>query len=249
MRHTYEGKVLQGKFLERKNRFIAEVEVDGEVILSHLKNTGRMRELLVKGATCYIMEAKNPNRKTKYDFLSIEHEDRLINLDSQVPNKVIADGFLNGEIDGWEEIDFLKREVKVGSSRLDMLVEKCGQRLYVEVKGVDLMLGKGRASFPDVPTTRGSKHLKELAALVEGGAKAMVIFCLHRDDAVDFRPNYKMDPEFFNNFYDALDKGVEARAYTCKIGPDYIELDKEINILSRDQALKEFEEEKNESSC
>lgn len=249
MRHTYQGKILQGKFVCRKNRFIAEVEVDGEVVLSHLKNTGRMRELLVKGATCYIMEAKNKNRKTKYDFLSIDHEGRLINLDSQVPNKVIADGFLNGEISGWEDIDFLKREVQVGSSRLDMVLEKCGDRLYVEVKGVDLMLGKGRASFPDAPTSRGSKHLKELAALVEAGAKAMVIFCLHRDDAVDFRPNYKMDPEFFNNFYDALDKGVEARAYTCKVGPDYIELDKEIKILNRDQALREFEEEKNESSC
>lgn len=243
MRHIYDGKILQGKFVSRKNRFIAEVEVDGEIVLSHLKNTGRMRELLVKGATCYIMEAKNPNRKTKYDFLSIDHKGLLVNLDSQVPNKVIADGFLNGQISGWEDIDFLKREVTIGNSRLDMVVEKAGERLYVEVKGVDLMLGKGRASFPDAPTTRGSKHLKELASLVEAGAKAMVIFCLHRDDAVDFRPNYKMDPEFFNNFYDALEAGVEARAYTCKVGPDYIELDKEIKILSRDQALKEIEEE------
>lgn len=243
MRHIYDGKILQGKFVSRKNRFIAEVEVDGEIVLSHLKNTGRMRELLVKGATCYIMEAKNPNRKTKYDFLSIDHKGRLINLDSQVPNKVIADGFINGQISGWEDIDFLKREVTVGSSRLDMVIEKCGDRLYVEVKGVDLMLGKGRASFPDAPTTRGSKHLKELASLVEAGAKAMVIFCLHRDDAVDFRPNYKMDPEFFNNFYDALDKGVEARAYTCKVGPAYIELDRQIKILSKDQAVAELEEE------
>ncbi len=244
MRCIYDGKVLQGKFLNRQNRFIAEVEVDGETVLSHLKNTGRMRELLVKGATCYIVEAKNKNRKTKYDFLSIAHQGLLVNLDSQVPNKVIADGFLNGQISGWEDIDSLKREVTIGKSRLDMVVEKDGEKLYVEVKGVDLMLGKGRASFPDAPTTRGSKHLKELASLVEAGARAMVIFCLHRDDAVDFRPNYKMDPEFFNNFYDALDRGVEARAYTCKVGPDYIELDKEIKILSKDQALKEFEEEK-----
>lgn len=202
-----------------------------------------MRELLVKGAICYIMEAKNSNRKTKYDFLSIDHKGRLINLDSQVPNKVIADGFLNGEIAGWKDIDSLKREVTVGSSRLDMVVEKCGEKLYVEVKGVDLMIGKGRASFPDAPTTRGSKHLKELISLVKAGAKAMVIFCLHRDDAYDFRPNYKMDPEFFNNFYDALEAGVEARAYTCKVGPNYIELDKEIKILNRDQAVAELEEE------
>ncbi|MDO5028680.1 MAG: DNA/RNA nuclease SfsA [Bacillota bacterium] len=242
MRYIYDGKILEGRIISRPNRFLAEVDLDGQLVLCHVKNTGRMRELMVKGAKCYIREVNNPNRKTKYDVISLVHKGILVNIDSQIPNRVIADAFENSQIRGWENPDSLRREVSVGKSRLDMLVEKDGQKLFVEVKGVDLMKADFQATFPDAPTTRGTKHLRELEDLVKKGNQAMVIFCLHREDAKDFRPNFKMDPEFFKTFYEVLQAGVQARAYTCKVGRDYIELDKEIKILSKEEAKSELDQ-------
>lgn len=236
MKYVYSGKILEGVFVSRPNRFIAEVDVNGKLCTCHVKNTGRMKELLLSGKKCFIREAENPNRKTKYDFISIEHEGLIVNLDSQIPNKVVEDAFLNSEIRGWEKPDLVKREVAVGDSRLDMLVEKNQERLFVEVKGVDLIKEKGHALFPDAPTTRGAKHIRELKKIAEAGGKAMVIFLLHREDAIDFRPHFELDPKFSESFYDAMDSGVEARAYTCKIGKDFIEFYKEIKILSREEA-------------
>lgn len=231
MRYIYDGKFLKGIFLNRPNRFIAEVEVDGEVLICHVKNTGRMTELLVPGKTCYIMKAKNLNRKTKFDLISIEHEGIIVNLDSQIPNKLISDAFLNGQIRGWENIDSLKREVTVGNSRLDIRVTRGKEKLFVEVKGVDLIKEGGHAMFPDAVTARASRHLRELEELVEAGHKSMVIFLIAREDAVDFRPHYEMDSVFSDTFYEVMESGVEARAYLSKVGYNYIELGREIPIL------------------
>ena len=238
MKYKYIGNMLEGKFLNRPNRFIAEVELNGEVVICHVKNTGRMRELLVPGKKCWILESSNPNRKTKYDLVSVEHSGIIINLDSQITNRVVADAFINGEIFGWENPDLVKREVKVGNSRLDMRVNKGGKSLFVEVKGVDLVKENNRAMFPDAPTIRGTKHLRELEELVKNGENAMVIFLIARDDPVDFRPHHEMDPLFSETFYDVLDSGVEARAYLTKNTFDTIEFHKEIRILSREEAYK-----------
>lgn len=231
MKYIYDGKFLEGIFLNRPNRFIAEVEVNGKVLICHVKNTGRMTEILIPGKKCYIMEAKNLKRKTKYDLISIEHEGIIINLDSQIPNKVIADGFLNNEIKGWENSDGILKEVAVGKSRLDMKVIKGDRQLFVEVKGVDLIKNNNHAMFPDAVTTRGTRHLRELEEIVKSGNEAMVIFLIAREDAIDFRPNYEMDPVFSDTFYKVLKSGVKARAYLSKVGYNFIELGKEIPIL------------------
>lgn len=240
MKYVYTGEFVEGIFLNRPNRFIAEVKLGDEEVIAHVKNTGRMKEILIPGKKVYLQKALNPNRKTKYDLISIEHGDRFINLDSQIPNKVIADAFLNNEIRGYENIDFLKREVTFQSSRLDMLVEKDNKKTYVEVKGVDLIKHNGHAMFPDAVTDRGIRHLRELRDLVELGHGAMVIFMIARDDAVDFRPHYEMDFKFSETFYEVIEKGVEARAYTTNVGYNYIELKKEVPILSKKEAFMSY---------
>lgn len=237
MRYIYDGNFIKGKFLSRPNRFIGEVEVNGEVLICHVKNTGRMTEILTPGKKCFIMEAKNPNRKTKYDLITIEHDGILVNLDSQIPNKVVADAFLNSEIRDWENPDGIQREVTVGKSRLDMKVLKGGEKLFVEVKGVDLIKDGNHAMFPDAVTIRGSRHLKELEELVRMGYKAMAIFLIAREDAVDFRPHFEMDPVFTKTFYEVLENGVQARAYLTKVGYNYIEFGKEIPILSKGEVF------------
>lgn len=229
--YQYPGIFHQGIFLARPNRFIAEVQIHSEVVVCHVKNTGRMTELLVPGRTCYIMEALNPNRKTKYDLIAVEYEDTIVNLDSQVPNKVVEDAFLEGQIRSYEEATGVRREVTVGDSRLDMVVELGGRKLYVEVKGVDLLLGDGLAAFPDAPTTRGTKHLLSLKQLVEEGNEAMALFLIQREDVTSFRPYYERDPLFAKTFYEVVDAGVQARAYTCKVGPAYIDFGHEVEIL------------------
>ncbi|MFB0971909.1 MAG: DNA/RNA nuclease SfsA [Tissierellia bacterium] len=231
MKYIYDGNFIEGIFLNRPNRFIAEVDVNGKVVICHVKNTGRMTEILTPGKKCYIMEAKNLNRKTKYDLISIEHAGIIVNLDSQIPNKVIADGFLNSEIRGWENPDGILREVAVGKSRLDMKVVKGERQLFVEVKGVDLIKNKNHAMFPDAVTVRGTRHLRELEEIVKLGFDAMVIFLIAREDAIDFRPHYEMDPVFSDTFYEVLKTGVEARAYLTNVGYNFIELGKEIPIL------------------
>lgn len=229
MRYEYEGIFHEGTFLSRPNRFLAELDLDGELVLAHVNNTGRMDEILVPGNTSYIREAQKPNRKTKYDLISIISGSIYVNLDSQIPNKIIADAFLNSEIRGYEEPDMVKREVTIGGSRLDMVVSKGDRDLYVEVKGVDLIIN-GQARFPDAVTKRGTKHLRELEQLTDHGHEAMVVFLVQRNDADSFMPNYQRDPEFAESFYQVIKNGVKARAYLTEVGPDYIELANEIPI-------------------
>lgn len=237
MRYIYDGKFIEGIFLSRPNRFLAEVQVGKEIKVCHVKNTGRMTEILTPGKTCYIMEAKNPNRKTMYDLISIEHDGVIVNLDSQIPNRVVADAFLSNEVRNWENPDGIQREVTVGNSRLDMKVIKGSKELYVEVKGVDLIKKGNHAMFPDAITVRGSRHLRELEELVKLGHSAMVIFLIAREDAIDFRPHYEMDPVFARTFYEVLETGVEARAYLTNVGYNYIEFGKEIPILSKGEVF------------
>lgn len=229
MKYKYDGPIHKAIYLSRPNRFLAEIDLNGRIVEAHVKNTGRMREILKKGNTCYIMEAKNKNRKTKYDLITMVSDGEYINLDSQVPNRVISDAFLNSQIEGYENPSEIKREYTVGDSRLDMLVMKDEKRLYVEVKGVDLIID-GQARFPDAVTDRGSRHLRELEKINEMGYGAMVIFLVQRQDASSFRPHEERDPLFAETFYRVADSGVEARAYLTKVGPDYIELDRRIPI-------------------
>lgn len=236
---TYNyGEVIEGIFISRPNRFIAEVMVEGEIIIAHVKNTGRLKELLVSGRKCFIKKATNLNRKTKYDLISIEYENIYVNLDSQIPNDIIAGAFKNGLITDYENVKNVKREVKVGDSRLDMVIEFEDYNLFVEVKQANLVKNK-IAMFPDAITSRGKKHLRELERLNDSGNKTMVIFLIARDDVKLFRPHIERDEEFSNTLYEVSEKGVLIRAYNSIVGPNYITFKDRIRIMDKEEAIND----------
>ncbi|MCL1879976.1 MAG: DNA/RNA nuclease SfsA [Actinomycetia bacterium] len=164
---------VKATFLSRPNRFIAHAKIGGETAVAHVKNTGRCKELLIPGATVILQESDNPERKTKYDLIAVYKGERLINMDSQAPNKVFLEYVKSGQhIDG---ITLIKLEAKYGGSRFDFYVEAGQRKIFIEVKGVTLE-EDGVVLFPDAPTKRGVKHLNELAECVQEGYETQVVF-------------------------------------------------------------------------
>ncbi len=213
------SNIKQAVFLNRPNRFIAFVRLNGTEVVCHVKNTGRCRELLVPGSTVYIQESDNANRKTKYDLITVEKEGRLINMDSQAPNQVVGEFlptmFPNGTI--------FRQEVRFGNSRLDHYVENEGRQIYMEVKGVTLE-ENGVARFPDAPTERGEKHLRELVECVRQGHEAAIFFVIQMSGIRYFEPNDATDPAFGRALRDAYREGVRVIARECSVDVDSIVL-------------------------
>lgn len=210
---TY-GIVIQGHFLKRPNRFIAHVETQDGVQICHVKNTGRCRELLVPGAVVYLEESPNPNRKTKYDLIAVEKGDLLINMDSQAPNQVAEEYLprLFPNMTGW------RREFTWGSSRFDFRVETPEKTWFMEVKGVTLE-ENGVVLFPDAPTQRGIKHLRELCLCQEEGYGACVLFVVQMSGVRYFTPNRHTHPEFAQALEEAALQGVRLEAVDCLVTP------------------------------
>ncbi|MBR5246370.1 MAG: DNA/RNA nuclease SfsA [Clostridia bacterium] len=217
--------IVKGTFIERPNRFIAICDIDGKQEICHVKNTGRCRELLVNGVTVYLEECSNPNRKTQYDLISVQKNDRLINVDSQVVNKVVFEFVPTF----FENVKFIKPEYKYGNSRIDFYIETVSDKILVEVKGVTLE-NDGVVSFPDAPTVRGIKHLKELQKAVTEGYKAYVLFVIQMSDVKYFEPNKNAHPEFAETLKKARDNGVIPLAFDCVVTPETIEIRKPVLI-------------------
>ncbi len=211
----YEN-MTPGIFLARPNRFVAHVEIDGEVEVCHVKNTGRCRELLPVGAKVWCQRARNPARKTKYDLITVEKGRRLINMDSQAPNIAAGEWLRNG---GLGEISELKGEYIQGDSRFDFSFLKDGRRCFLEVKGVTLET-EGICAFPDAPTERGVKHLRGLQALAEQGYGAWVLFVIQMADVRYLQPNDATDPAFGQALRQARAAGVEILAMDCAVETD-----------------------------
>ena len=222
-------KIKAGVFLERLNRFIAKVLIDGKIETVHVKNTGRCRELLVPEAKVYLFVSDNPNRKTKYDLIAVEKvTDRgiiLVNMDSQVPNDVVAEWLPKSKLFSLNAV--IKREVKFGNSRFDFYVGDGERKAFIEVKGVTLE-NDGVVSFPDAPTERGVKHINELVACLEQGFEAYIIFVVQMKGVVNFEPNAEHHKEFADTLNSAREKGVKVLVYDCLVTPDSIEIDKQI---------------------
>lgn len=219
------SKVVPGVFLERPNRFIAYVETGEGVQVCHVKNTGRCRELLVKGATVYLAESGNPNRKTRYDLVAVDKSGLLINMDSQAPNKVAAE-YLPALLPG---LTLLRPEARFGSSRLDFYCEATGERWFVEVKGVTLERD-GVALFPDAPTQRGARHLGELQACLRQGYRAMALFIIQMEGVRLFTPNAATDPAFAAALSQAAEAGVMIHAVDCHVTPESLSARREVPI-------------------
>ena len=212
------GYVADAVFLQRPNRFIAQVLLNGQEETVHVKNTGRCKELLVPGAKVYLEKGKNPARKTAWDLIAVEKGDRLINMDSQLPNKVAEEWLAQG---GFGHFSQLFREQTWGASRLDFCLKDARRTKYVEVKGVTLEEG-GRVYFPDAPTARGVKHLEELTRIRREGMEAAVLFVVQMDGVTAFSPNDATDPAFGDALRRAKDAGVEIAALDCVVRPEEV---------------------------
>ena len=212
--------MIPGHFLARPNRFIAQVEIGGEVHTVHVKNTGRCRELLQPGTEVWCQESSNPNRKTKYDLITVRKGDLLINMDSQAPN-VAAGEWLRAE--GLGPIENLKAEAFHGDSRFDFAFTKDGIPCFLEVKGVTLE-NDGVCAFPDAPTQRGVKHLKGLTQLAREGFGAYVLFVIQMSDVKYLHPNDATDPDFGAALREAAASGVKVLAMDCAVTQDTMEI-------------------------
>ncbi len=220
------GKVLPGVFLARPNRFVAHVEIGGQKQVCHVKNTGRCRELLIPGAPVYLEESENPVRKTKYDLIAVEKGALLINMDSQAPNKAAAE-VLPRLLPG---LTLLRPETVYGSSRFDFYAEAAGERWFVEVKGVTLE-ENGAARFPDAPTQRGAKHLRELCRCMDEGRRAAVLFLIQMKGPKTFQSNDATDPDFAEALREAARRGVEVWALDCLVTPHSMTADQPVKVL------------------
>jgi len=207
------SNMVPGVFLDRPNRFIAHVAIDGKAETVHVKNTGRCRELLPAGAQVWCQKCGNPARKTRYDLITVRKGSRLINMDSQAPNIAVGEWLRLG---GLGEIEDLKAECTHGQSRFDFSFRKDGRQCFLEVKGVTLEHG-GICAFPDAPTQRGTRHLRELRQLAEEGLGAYVLFVIQMSDVLYLHPNDSTDPDFGTALREAAAQGVEVLAMDCLV--------------------------------
>ena len=211
-------EIVDGVFLDRPNRFIAHVDVNGTVETVHVKNTGRCRELLLPGTAVRLEVSDNLKRKTKYDLVTV-HKQGLgwVNMDSQAPNKVV------GEWLAKQGYDYIKPEFTYGKSRIDFYMEKDEQKYLLEVKGCTLEVD-GIGYFPDAPTERGVKHLHELAQAQQAGYQCAVAFVIQMEGITEVRPNVSTQPEFGTALAEAKAAGVRVLFLLCRVGRDSLEI-------------------------
>jgi len=225
-------RIEVGRFVSRPNRFIAYVEIGGEVETVHVKNTGRCKELLISGVKVYLSVSDNPLRRTKYDLIAVEKKRNgkaplLINMDSQIPNYVCEEWLKKGLL--FSKDAKIKREYTYKSSRFDFYIEDGERKIFLEVKGCTLE-NDGIASFPDAPTERGVKHIRELMSALEDGYECYIFFVIQMKEITEIRPNDIMHKEFGDALREAYNRGVKVIAYDCIIKPDEITVDKEIRV-------------------
>lgn len=223
-------KIKKGKFIERPNRFIAYVNVEGEENnpqIVHVKNTGRCKELLVDNATVFLEESDNPNRKTKYDLVKVIKNGILINMDSQAPNKVVNEWLLNNGL--FKNTELVKPEKTFEKSRFDFYVEGDGKKAWIEIKGVTLEKD-GVAMFPDAPSDRAVKHIEHLIKAKNIGYEAYIVFVIQMKGIKYFTPNRETHPQFCETLIKANKSGVKILAYDCIVTEDELKIDQPVKI-------------------
>ena len=223
------GNMVEARFLRRVNRFTAFVELNGQEEMVHVKNTGRCKELLIEGARVFLEEADKEGRKTKYSLIAVYKGDMLVNMDSQAPNQMAAEALAEGKIEEIDEVDFLKREVSYENSRFDLFYQKGEKKGFIEVKGVTLE-GNGIAKFPDAPTERGAKHLRELIKAKEEGYEAAALFVIQMKGVQEFRPNEERDKNFTAALKEAAKAGVKILAYDCRVQVGKVYIDQKVPV-------------------
>ncbi len=219
--------IKSARFISRPNRFIAFIELDGREEVCHVKNTGRCKELLSPGVTVFVQEADKPSRKTKYDLIGVMKGNRPVNMDSQVPNKIFYEWLVKGKL--YKNYNLIKPEAKYGNSRFDFYIETEEDKIFIEVKGVTLE-ENNVALFPDAPTERGVKHIKELIECAEKGYKAYIVFVIQMEGVKCFTPNAVTHRAFADTLRLAADNNVKVLAFDCKVGQDFIEINENVEV-------------------
>lgn len=212
----YEN-IVEGEFLSRPNRFIAQVLIHGEEHTVHVKNTGRCKELLTPHAKVYLEYCNSPKRKTKYDLIAVEKGNLLVNMDAQAPNKVFREWAEAGHFH--PPLTLLKGEQTYKNSRFDFYWESAQGKGYTECKGVTLETD-GIACFPDAPTQRGVKHIEEMMDVLDHGYHGSICFLVQMDGMKELRPNDVTHPAFGDALRSAQNKGVDIFALNCEVTPN-----------------------------
>lgn len=211
-------KIVHGIFKNRPNRFIANVLIDNKMETVHVKNTGRCKELLIPDSDIILEDCDNPNRKTRYDLICVNKPGiGWVNIDSQAPNKVVKEWLSK------QDYTYVKPEYTFGSSRIDFYMEKNNEKYLMEVKGCTLEID-GTGYFPDAPTERGVKHLKELIKATEAGYHCFIAFVIQMEGISEVRPNLDTHPEFGEVLHQAKKSGVEVLFLKCRVTPDSLEI-------------------------
>jgi len=225
----YKNPVIEGKFINRINRFIAEVEISGKIEKVHVRNTGRCKEIFIPGAKIFLEEGSGEKRKTKYSLIAVYKEKRLINVDSQIVNYVFEEGVLKNKVDFLNNPDVFLREKVYNKSRFDFYYEKGSKKGFIEIKGVTLEKDN-QTMFPDAPTLRGQKHIKELVQGLKEGYENYIIFLIQMENTESFRPHWETDPVFAEELEKAKRQGVKILAYDTIVAPENITLNKTVKV-------------------
>lgn len=221
-------KIKTGKLIERENRFIALVDIDGEVERVHVPNTGRCKEIFVPGATVILNEPTGTKRKTRYSLVSAYKGDLLINIDSQAPNKIVKEALENKKI--FKDITLIHPEHTYGNSRFDFYFERGKEKAFMEVKGVTLEQN-GLCMFPDAPTLRGVKHIEELIKAKGEGYGTYIMFLVQMEGMKAFIPNVKMHKDFGDALKDAMDAGVNVLVYDTIVREGEVIFGKKVELM------------------
>lgn len=220
--------IVMGRFIKRLNRFVALCEIDGSETYCHVKNTGRCGEILIEGAECFLEKSDNPERKYQYSLVTVRKGDRLINIDSQAPNKAVGEFLSEGKL--FSDIAEIRDEKTFGKSRFDFYFEHKNKKAFLEVKGVTLEKD-GRVFFPDAPTERGTKHLNELRRCIEEGYEAYALFVVQMKNVGSFSPNEETDPAFASALRNAAENGVKILCYDCLVTENEMIIKDEIPVI------------------
>ena len=221
--------LVNGTFITRLNRFAALVDVEGEEVMVHVANSGRMREMFVPGFEVKLKPVMGDHRKTKFDLVLVRMEKSWASADARLPNSLVAEALERQSLPPFRAYPKLRREVTFGESRLDLMLEGELGLCYIETKSVTLVVDRV-GLFPDAPTARGAKHMRSLIEAVESGHRAAVVFVVQRGDVQAFATHDAADPDFGQVFRESLSAGVEAFAYKCEVTNDAVTLSRQLPI-------------------
>ena len=229
----FTKSLIKGKLIKRYKRFFVDVELDKEIVTAHCPNTGSMKGLLEEGNDVYLLKHDDPKRKLKYGLEIIKAQKNLVGVNTHMANKIVGHGLSNNLIKELKNNDTIKPEVFFNKeTRFDFLIEKNGQKSFVEVKNVTLFRDKKTAEFPDAITTRGSKHLLTLIDAIKKGYKAYLLFLVQIQNMENFKIASDIDGEYYKNYLTAKKAGVKFLAYRCNISQKKIEIEKKLKIIN-----------------